>query len=95
LLGQVLARRGPTIAPRGNFNTDIGLPMTVLGVTEETRYLVAEMGARHVGDIAYLCTIAPPRIGLVLNVGSAHMGEFGGREGIAKAKGELVEALPA
>ncbi|OPC83300.1 UDP-N-acetylmuramoyl-tripeptide--D-alanyl-D-alanine ligase [Embleya scabrispora] len=95
LLGQVLARRGPTIAPSGNFNTDIGLPMTVLGVTEETRYLVAEMGARHVGDIAYLCTIAPPRIGLVLNVGSAHMGEFGGREGIAKAKGELVEALPA
>lgn len=94
LLGQVLARRGPTIAPSGNFNTDIGLPMTVLGVTEETRYLVAEMGARHVGDIAYLCTIAPPRIGLVLNVGSAHMGEFGGREGIAKAKGELVEALP-
>ncbi|MFI6580675.1 UDP-N-acetylmuramoyl-tripeptide--D-alanyl-D-alanine ligase [Embleya sp. NPDC050493] len=95
LLGQVLAHAGPTIAPSGNFNTDIGLPMTVLGVTEETRYLVAEMGARHVGDIAYLCEIAPPRIGLVLNVGSAHMGEFGGREGIARAKGELVEALPA
>ncbi|MEU0932118.1 MULTISPECIES: UDP-N-acetylmuramoyl-tripeptide--D-alanyl-D-alanine ligase [unclassified Embleya] len=95
LIGQVLARMGPTIAPSGNFNTEIGLPLTVLGVTEETRYLVAEMGARHIGDIAYLCEITPPRIGLVLNVGSAHMGEFGGREGIARAKGELVEALPA
>ncbi|MGC0414846.1 UDP-N-acetylmuramoyl-tripeptide--D-alanyl-D-alanine ligase [Embleya sp. AB8] len=95
LLGQVLAHMGPTIAPSGNFNTEIGLPLTVLGVTEDTRYLVAEMGARHIGDIAYLCTITPPRIGLVLNVGSAHVGEFGGREGIARAKGELVEALPA
>ncbi|MET7301148.1 UDP-N-acetylmuramoyl-tripeptide--D-alanyl-D-alanine ligase [Embleya sp. NPDC005575] len=95
LLGQVLAHAGPTIAPSGNFNTEIGLPLTVLGVTEDTRYLVAEMGARHIGDIAYLCEITPPRIGLVLNVGSAHMGEFGGREGIARAKGELVEALPA
>ncbi|WP_406295753.1 UDP-N-acetylmuramoyl-tripeptide--D-alanyl-D-alanine ligase [Embleya sp. NBC_00888] len=95
LIGQVLATAGPTIAPSGNFNTEIGLPLTVLGVTEETRYLVAEMGARHVGDIAYLCELTPPRIGLVLNVGSAHMGEFGGREGIARAKGELVEALPA
>ena len=53
------------------------------------------MGARGIGHIAYLCGIAPPRVGVVLNVGHAHVGEFGGRAAIAQAKGELVEALPA
>ncbi|MFI1185156.1 UDP-N-acetylmuramoyl-tripeptide--D-alanyl-D-alanine ligase [Streptomyces californicus] len=59
------------------------------------RYLVLEMGARGIGHITHLTRIAPPAVGLVLNVGTAHVGEFGGREQIAKAKGELVEALPA
>jgi UDP-N-acetylmuramoyl-tripeptide--D-alanyl-D-alanine ligase len=95
LLGQVLGTLGPTIAPTGNFNNEIGLPLTALGADENTRHLVLEMGARGIGDIAYLCEIVPPTIGLVLNVGSAHVGEFGSREGIARAKGELVEALPA
>ncbi|WP_406287403.1 UDP-N-acetylmuramoyl-tripeptide--D-alanyl-D-alanine ligase [Embleya sp. NBC_00896] len=95
LIGQVLARVGPTIAPSGNLNNEIGLPLTALGADEKTRHLVLEMGARHIGDITYLCGVTPPRIGLVLNVGSAHVGEFGSREGIALAKGELVEALPA
>jgi UDP-N-acetylmuramoyl-tripeptide--D-alanyl-D-alanine ligase len=63
-------------------------------VDEATRTLVLEMGARGTGHIAYLCRIAPPRIGIVLNVGSAHLGEFGDRESIARSKGELVEALP-
>ena len=95
LLGQLLESAGPTVAPHGNLNTEVGLPVTVARLEPDTRYLVAEMGARGVGHIAYLCTIAPPEVGAVLNVGSAHVGEFGSVEAIATAKGELVEALPA
>jgi UDP-N-acetylmuramoyl-tripeptide--D-alanyl-D-alanine ligase len=94
LLGQVLAAAGPTVSPPGSFNNDIGLPLTVLSADESTRYLILEMGARGRGHIARLCRVAPPRIGVVLNVGSAHLGEFGSPDGIAQAKGELVEALP-
>ncbi|URN15787.1 MULTISPECIES: UDP-N-acetylmuramoyl-tripeptide--D-alanyl-D-alanine ligase [Streptomyces] len=94
LLAQLLQRKGPTVWPAGNLNNEIGLPVTALRATEETRHLVLEMGARGVGHIRYLTGLTPPRIGLVLNVGSAHIGEFGGRERIALAKGELVEALP-
>ncbi len=95
LLAQVLPDYGQTLAPQGSFNTEVGLPMTVLRLEPSTRVLVAEMGARGVGHVRYLCGIAPPRIGVVLNVGSAHVGEFGSRAAIAEAKGELVEALPA
>ncbi len=95
LLAQVLPAYGPTVAPRGSFNTEVGLPVTALEVDGSTRVLVAEMGARGVGHIRYLCGITPPRIGVVLNVGSAHVGEFGSRDAIALAKGELVEALPS
>ncbi|MGY1743271.1 MULTISPECIES: UDP-N-acetylmuramoyl-tripeptide--D-alanyl-D-alanine ligase [unclassified Blastococcus] len=95
LLGQVLAAGGPTVSPPGSFNNDIGLPLTVLSAGADTRFLVLEMGARGVGHIARLCAVARPRIGVVLNVGSAHLGEFGSPEGTARAKGELVEALPA
>ncbi|GAB3303622.1 UDP-N-acetylmuramoyl-tripeptide--D-alanyl-D-alanine ligase [Geodermatophilus aquaeductus] len=94
LLGQVLAAAGPTVSPPGSFNNDIGLPLTVLSADETTRYLVLEMGARGVGHIARLCAVARPDVGVVLNVGSAHLGEFGSADGIALAKGELVEALP-
>ncbi|WP_107774580.1 UDP-N-acetylmuramoyl-tripeptide--D-alanyl-D-alanine ligase [Nocardioides sediminis] len=94
-LAHVLAAAGPTIATRGNFNNEIGVPLTVLRATEATRYLVVEMGARGVGHVGYLCTIAPPTVAAVLNVGTAHIGEFGSREAIALAKGEIVEALPA
>ncbi|MGY1804672.1 UDP-N-acetylmuramoyl-tripeptide--D-alanyl-D-alanine ligase [Blastococcus sp. SYSU D00922] len=95
LLGQVLATAGPTVSPPGSYNNDIGLPLTVLDADASTRFLVLEMGARGVGHIARLCRVARPRIGVVLNVGSAHLGEFGSPEGTAQAKGELVEALPA
>ncbi|MFI0741232.1 UDP-N-acetylmuramoyl-tripeptide--D-alanyl-D-alanine ligase [Streptomyces sp. NPDC021100] len=95
LIGQLLGRLGPTVCPAGNLNNEIGLPVTALRATEETRHLVLEMGARGVGHIRYLAELTPPRIGLVLNVGTAHIGEFGGRERIALAKGELVEALPS
>ncbi|MBB6474526.1 UDP-N-acetylmuramoyl-tripeptide--D-alanyl-D-alanine ligase [Sphaerisporangium rubeum] len=95
LLAGLTALAGPTIAPPGSFNNEIGHPLTVLRATEDTRYLVLELSAREEGHIAHLARIAPPKIGVVLNVGTAHLGVFGGRDRIAKAKGELVEALPA
>jgi UDP-N-acetylmuramoyl-tripeptide--D-alanyl-D-alanine ligase len=95
LLSQVLTARGPLVAPPGSFNTEIGVPLTVLAADSGTRTLVLEMGARGVGHIAQLCHIARPSVGIVLNVGSAHLGKFGDREAIARAKAELVEALPA
>jgi UDP-N-acetylmuramoyl-tripeptide--D-alanyl-D-alanine ligase len=82
------------VAPAGNLNNELGVPLTVCRIDERTRFLVAEMGARGIGHIAYLCEIAPPMVGVVLNVGQAHVGEFGGKAAIAQAKGELVEALP-
>ncbi|GAA1968687.1 UDP-N-acetylmuramoyl-tripeptide--D-alanyl-D-alanine ligase [Kitasatospora viridis] len=94
LLAQLLARLGPTVATQGSLNNELGFPLTAARAAEDTRFLVLEMGARHRGDIAYLCELARPSIGLVLNVGSAHLGEFGSKEGIAQAKGELVESLP-
>lgn len=95
MLASLMRVDGLTVAPKGSFNNEIGHPYTVLQCTEETKYLVAEMSARGVGHIAHLAQIAPPTIGAVLNVGTAHLGEFGSREVIAQAKGELVEALPA
>jgi UDP-N-acetylmuramoyl-tripeptide--D-alanyl-D-alanine ligase len=95
LLAEVLAAAGPTVAPRNSFNNEIGVPLTALGCDEGTRYLVSEMGAREPGNIAYLCDLVAPQIGVVLNVGAAHAGVFGSREVTAATKGELVEALPA
>ncbi|MBV9099142.1 MAG: UDP-N-acetylmuramoyl-tripeptide--D-alanyl-D-alanine ligase, partial [Frankiaceae bacterium] len=94
LLGAVFATAGSTVAPIGNLNNEYGLPLTVTTAQTGTETVVLEYGARGVGHIRYLTTIAPPHIGVVLNVGAAHLGEFGSREMIAQAKGELVEALP-
>ena len=94
LAAQLVERLGPTVAPYGSYNNEIGHPLTVLRVTEETRYLVLELSARGAGHIAQLCQIAPPRIGAVLCVGHAHTGEFGGLAEVARAKGELPAALP-
>ncbi len=94
-VGQLLARLGPTIAPAGSLNNELGFPYTVCKADMQTRALVLEMGARGIGHIKELCQIAPPQIGVVINVGVAHIGEFGSVEAIASAKGELVEALPA
>lgn len=95
LLAAVLAPLGPTVAPPGSFNNELGLPWTALRADATTRHLVLELSARGAGHIAALCRVAQPRIGVVLNVGRAHLGEFGSPEAIAAAKGELVEALPA
>ncbi|RPE39077.1 UDP-N-acetylmuramoyl-tripeptide--D-alanyl-D-alanine ligase [Streptomyces sp. Ag109_O5-1] len=91
LTAQVLP--GHVVATPESFNNEIGLPITVTMADAGTDYLVLEMGARHIGDIRDLTRIAPPDISVITNVGTAHVGEFGGRENIALAKGEIVEAL--
>ena len=95
LVAAVLRPLGEVVAPPGSFNNELGHPWTVLRATEDTDFLVLEMSARHPGNIAALARIATPSIAVVLNVGTAHLGEFGSREVIAQTKGELVEALPA
>lgn len=89
----LLGELGPTVAPVGSFNNELGLPLTALKVEESTRYFVAEMGANHLGEIRGLTAIAPPDISVVLKVGTAHLGEFGSVENIFIAKSEIVEAL--
>ncbi len=94
-LASILSLVGDTVATKGNFNTDIGLPLTILRADENTQFCILEMGARHAGDIDLLTKVSSPNVGVVLVVGSAHLSEFGSVEGIAKTKGELIRALPA
>ena len=94
-LNCILSISGKTIATDGNFNTDIGVPLTLLRCDETTKYCVLEMGARHMGDIARLTKVAKPNVGVVLVVGTAHLGEFGSVAAIAKTKSELITNLPA
>ena len=93
LLAHMLSVAGPTVAPKGSFNNDLGLPITVLQCDERTKFCILEMGARHKGDIARLCEIAQPDIAVVLVVGTAHLGEFGSVQAIAETKSELVQSL--
>jgi UDP-N-acetylmuramoyl-tripeptide--D-alanyl-D-alanine ligase len=95
LAAQLVERLGPTVSPHGSFNNEIGHPLTILRVTAATRYLLLELSARGTGHIARQCQIAPPSFGIVLCVGHAHAGEFGGLAEVARAKGELPAALPA
>ena len=94
LLAAVLAPLGEVVAPPGSFNNELGHPWTVLRAAASTDYLILELSARHPGNIAELATIAPPAIGVVLNVGTAHLGEFGSREAITQTKSELPQAVP-
>ncbi len=93
LLATVLSGVGPTTATLGNLNNGLGTPLTLLRADAATRYLVVEMGARHIGDIARLTALVAPDVAVVLNVGKAHIGEFGSREAIAQGKSELVLGL--
>ncbi|MFD1212744.1 UDP-N-acetylmuramoyl-tripeptide--D-alanyl-D-alanine ligase [Arthrobacter sp. GCM10027362] len=93
LLAGILAQVAPTVAPVGSYNGEVGVPLTVFNADYSTRYLVCEMGATGIGHIEYLAKLVQPDVGVVLGVGTAHAGEFGGVENIARAKGELVEAL--
>jgi UDP-N-acetylmuramoyl-tripeptide--D-alanyl-D-alanine ligase len=94
LAAQLVENLGQTVAPHESFNNEIGHPLTVLRSTVATRYLVLELSARGAGHIAHLCEIAPPSFGVVLCVGHAHTGEFGGLAEVARAKSELPAALP-
>jgi UDP-N-acetylmuramoyl-tripeptide--D-alanyl-D-alanine ligase len=93
LLAAVLSGAAPTTATTGSLNNELGVPLTMLRAEAVTRFLVLEMGARRTGDIAGLTRLAAPDIGVVLNVGQAHLGSFGSRGAIARAKGELVQGL--
>jgi UDP-N-acetylmuramoyl-tripeptide--D-alanyl-D-alanine ligase len=93
LLAAVLSGAAPTIATIGSLNNELGVPLTMLRAEPATRFLVLEMGARHIGDIAKLTGLVAPDIAVVLNVGQAHLGEFGSRDAIAQTKGELVLGL--
>lgn len=93
LIRAVLERVGPTIAARASFNNEVGAPLTMLELTEDTQFLVAEMGASGIGEIARLVRMARPDIGIVLKVGLAHAGEFGGIEATVQAKTEMVTDL--
>ncbi|HEY7783014.1 MAG TPA: UDP-N-acetylmuramoyl-tripeptide--D-alanyl-D-alanine ligase [Ktedonobacterales bacterium] len=91
----LLAHLAPTLKTRASFNTETGLPLTILRLEPEHRFAVLEMGAQWVGEIAMLCRIAPPQIGIITTVGPAHLEYFGSIENVERAKGELVAALPA
>ena len=93
LLRHMLSQHGETVAPTGNYNNELGVPLTLLACSSTTKYAVIEMGARHSGDIAHLASIAQPDIAVVLRVGMAHVGEFGSIEAIAKTKSELISSL--
>jgi UDP-N-acetylmuramoyl-tripeptide--D-alanyl-D-alanine ligase len=95
LLRAVLETQGPTVATQVSFNYHVVAPVSMLGVDERTRYLVVEMGASHLGEIARLIGIVTPDVGIVLKVGLAHAGEFGGVDAVQRAKAEMVTDLPA
>ncbi|OII26841.1 UDP-N-acetylmuramoyl-tripeptide--D-alanyl-D-alanine ligase [Curtobacterium sp. MCBA15_013] len=94
MLRTILEQHGETVAPQGSFNNHVGAPISMLRITEDTRYLVVEMGASGIGHIAKLVAIAEPDVGVVLKVGLAHAGEFGGIEATQRAKSEMVTDLP-
>ena len=94
LLASVLSEFGETVAPVGSFNTEVGVPLTILRADESTRFLILEMGMRGLGHIEYLCELASPSIGVLLNIGSAHMGMLGSQKAVAQAKGEVIAGLP-
>ena len=94
MLWAILAGQGSTVAPLGSFNNEVGAPISMLGITESTRFLVVEMGADAIGDITKLVSIAKPDVGIVLTVGLAHVGKFGNPEVTQLAKSEMVRDLP-
>ena len=94
MLRAVLEGEGPTVAPWGSFNNHVGAPISMLAIDYSTRYLIVEMGASAIGEIAQLISIVTPDVGIVLKVGLAHVGEFGGPDAVETAKAEMVTDLP-
>ncbi|MFM2289143.1 MAG: hypothetical protein RL684_2286 [Pseudomonadota bacterium] len=93
MLAAILARGGECLATRGNLNNELGVPLTLLRLAGSVASAVIEMGANHAGDVAALCAIAHPHIGLVTNAGAEHLEGFGDLEGVAHAEGEMFAAL--
>lgn len=94
LLASILSQRAPTLATRGNLNNDIGAPLTLLELKPSQRYAAIELGANHLGEIAWTTALAKPQVAIITNVTGAHVGEFGGMGQIAQAKGEILAGLP-
>lgn len=93
LLSAVLSEKYNVLATKGNLNNHIGVPLTLLNITEQHEIAIVEMGANHVGEIALLCSIAEPDFGMITNIGKAHLEGFGGYEGVIKAKSELYHFI--
>jgi len=93
MVAAILSRRGPLLVTRGNLNNEIGVPLTLFGLAGNHQSAVIEMGANHAREIARLCAIAAPDIGLVTTAGACHLEGFGSLEGVARAKGEMFESL--
>lgn len=89
MLGSILSRLAPTLITRGNLNNDLGVPMMLLELRAEHQYAVMELGASHKGEIDYTSNLVQPHVAGILNIGTAHLGEFGGRDGICHAKSEI------
>ncbi|WP_372612113.1 UDP-N-acetylmuramoyl-tripeptide--D-alanyl-D-alanine ligase, partial [Halomonas sp.] len=95
MLAAVLSRCGSTLSTRGNLNNEVGAPLTLLGLAPQHRQAVVELGANHLGEIAWTSMLAEPRVVVITNVTGAHVGEFGGMGQIAQAKAEILAGLPA
>lgn len=95
MVASILRPAGPVLATQGNYNNELGLPLSLFALEARHRFAVLELGASKAGDIAYLAEIARPDIGLITNIGPAHLKGFGSEEGVARAKGEIYAALPA
>lgn len=93
MVSAILARSLNVLTSPESYNNEVGIPLTLLRLVPEHDVIVLEYAARHIGDIAYLCTIAKPNVGIITNVGKAHIGIFGSQEAIEQAKGELIEAI--
>lgn len=93
MVAAILAVNGPVLFTQGNLNNDIGVPLTLLRLNEQHRYAVIEMGANHAGEIAYTSTYAQADVVIITNAGAAHIEGFGSLDGVAKAKGEIIETL--
>ena len=89
MLGSILSHLAPTLITRGNLNNDLGVPMMLLELRAEHQYAVMELGASHQGEIDYTSNLVQPHVAGIINIGTAHLGEFGGREGICRAKSEI------
>ncbi len=95
MIANILRTNSSVLSTQGNFNNELGLPLSLFGLEPKHRHAVLELGAAQAGDVAYLSAIASPDVALITNVGPAHLQGFGNEEGVARAKGEIFAALPA